>query len=93
MPIVTPQSVVVPADPGAPGVSLPLPDGPSKALRLEIRGVRAHLQLYLAAVGPRNLELTGEIADGWLAIFFSPEHSGDVVESIATGRRAAGRAA
>ena len=33
--------------------------------------VREHIPIYLAAVGPKNLELTGEIADGWLAIFFS----------------------
>lgn len=71
--------------------TLPLPDGPGKALKLTIRPTQAHLPIYLAAVGPKNLELTGEIADGWLAIFFSPEHSGDIVESIATGRRAAGK--
>ena len=71
--------------------TLPLPDGPGKALKLTIAPTQAHLPVYLAAVGPKNLELTGEIADGWLAIFFSPEHSGDIVESIAKGRRAAGR--
>ncbi|KGN42821.1 LLM class F420-dependent oxidoreductase [Knoellia aerolata] len=71
--------------------TLPLPDGPGKALKLTIAPTQTHLPVYLAAVGPKNLELTGEIADGWLAIFFSPEHSGDIVESIAIGRRAAGR--
>src|SRR6185503_8105980 len=39
-----------------------------------------------AAVGPRNLELAGEIADGWLAVFFSPEHSGDLLASLKVGR-------
>ncbi len=71
--------------------TLPLPDGPGKALKLTIAPTQKHLPIYLAAVGPKNLELTGEIADGWLAIFFSPEHSGDIVDSIATGRRAAGK--
>lgn len=71
--------------------TLPLPDGPGKALRLTIREHRADLPVYLAAVGPRNLELTGEIADGWLAIFFSPEHSGDLLGAIEQGRRASGR--
>ena len=71
--------------------TLPLPDGPGKALKLTIAPTQSHLPIYLAAVGPRNLELTGEIADGWLAIFFSPEHSGEIVGSIAAGRRAAGR--
>jgi F420-dependent oxidoreductase-like protein len=71
--------------------TLPLPDGPGKALKLTIAPTQEHLPVYLAAVGPKNLELAGEIADGWLAIFFSPEHSGDIVGSIAAGRRAAGR--
>jgi F420-dependent oxidoreductase-like protein len=71
--------------------TLPLPDGPGKALKLTIRPPRPDLPLYLAAVGPKNLELAGEIADGWLAIFFSPEHSGDLVASVAEGRRRAGR--
>src|SRR6185369_17525044 len=46
--------------------TLPLPDGPGKALRLTVRPARKHIPLYLAAIGPKNLELTGEIADGWL---------------------------
>jgi alkanesulfonate monooxygenase SsuD/methylene tetrahydromethanopterin reductase-like flavin-dependent oxidoreductase (luciferase family) len=52
--------------------------------------VRPQVPVYLAAVGPKNLELTGEIADGWLAIFFSPEHSGDLLESVRVGRRRGG---
>jgi alkanesulfonate monooxygenase SsuD/methylene tetrahydromethanopterin reductase-like flavin-dependent oxidoreductase (luciferase family) len=55
--------------------TLPLPDGPGKALKLMLRPYRDHLPLYLAAVGPRNLELTGEVADGWLGVFFAPEHA------------------
>lgn len=71
--------------------TLPLPDGPGKALKLAVRPVRDRIPVYLAAVGPKNLELAGEVADGWLAIFFSPEHSGEIVGSIADGARAAGR--
>ncbi len=70
--------------------TLPLPDGPGKALRLTVRPVREHVPVYLAAIGPRNLELTGEIADGWLAIFFAPEHASDSLERIRTGRERAG---
>lgn len=69
---------------------LPLPDGPGKALRLTIRTVQQHLPIYLAAVGPKNLELTGEIADGWLGLFFSPEQPDASLTHLATGRRAAG---
>jgi F420-dependent oxidoreductase-like protein len=71
--------------------TLPLPDGPGKALRMTIHPVREHLPIYLAAVGPRNLELAGEIADGWLAVFFSPEHAGDLLASLKLGRTTADR--
>src|SRR5262245_49036350 len=70
---------------------LPLPDGPGKALRLTLHPVREHIPIYLAAVGPRNLELTGEIADGWLAIFLAPEFADEALAPIRTGRAKAGR--
>lgn len=70
--------------------TLPLPDGPGKALTLTVHPVREHIPLYLAAIGPKNLELAGEIADGWLAIFFSPEQSADSMGHIAAGRERAG---
>ena len=72
--------------------TLPLPDGPGKALKLTVHPVRERIPLYLAAIGPKNLELTGEVADGWLAIFFAPEHAGDLLASLAAGRERAGRA-
>ena len=72
---------------------LPLADGPGKALKLTVQPVRDDLPVYLAAVGPKNLELTGEIADGWLAVFFSPEHAAPLRASIEAGRARAGRPA
>ncbi|MFP5335227.1 MAG: LLM class F420-dependent oxidoreductase [Actinomycetes bacterium] len=72
-------------------VRLPLPDGPGKALRLTVHPVRERIPLYLAAVGPKNLELAGEIADGWLAVFFSPEHAPSQLEHLAAGARRAGK--
>src|SRR3954447_5240442 len=65
---------------------LPLPDGPGKAIKLTVHPVRADIPVYLAAVGPRNLELTGRIADGWLAIFFSPEHASVSLQPLRAGR-------
>jgi len=47
--------------------------GLGKPLKSIIHG-RADLPIYLAAIGPKNVELSAEIADGWLPIFFSPEH-------------------
>lgn len=70
---------------------LPLPDGPGKALKLTVHPVREHIPIYLAAVGPHNLELTGEIADGWLAIFFAPEFAEELLASIAAGRAKVGK--
>nr|WP_299036453.1 LLM class F420-dependent oxidoreductase [uncultured Pseudokineococcus sp.] len=65
---------------------LPLPDGPGRALRLSTRPLRADVPVYLAAVGPRNLELAGEIADGWLGVLVSPEHLGESLSHLRAGR-------
>lgn len=70
---------------------LPLPDGPGKALTLTVHPVREHIPVYLAAVGPKNLELTGEIADGWLAVFFSPEFAAEPLARIGAGLARSGR--
>ena len=70
--------------------TLPLPNGPGKALTLTVHPVREHIPIYLAAIGPKNLELAGEIADGWLAIFFAPEHARQSLDAIAAGRARAG---
>ncbi len=70
--------------------TLPLPDGPGKALRLTVHPVRDRLPIYLAALGPKNLELAGEIADGWLALFYAPEHAEESLQHIRAGRARAG---
>ena len=70
--------------------TLPLPDGPGKALKLGFRPHRADIPIYLAAVGPKNLELAGEVADGWLAVFYAPDHAADQLASVAAGRARAG---
>jgi len=57
--------------------TLPLPDGPGKALKLTIGPVQERIPIYIAAIGPKNTQLTGEIADGWLPTFFSPEYVGE----------------
>jgi len=72
-------------------LELPLPDGPGKALKLMIRPVQDRIPIYLAAMGPKNVALAGEIADGWLPVFFSPEHTaalrGPLEEGAARGGR------
>lgn len=57
--------------------TLPLPDGPGKPLRLSVHPVRDHIPLYIAALGPKNLQQTGEIADGVLLVLFAPEHAAE----------------
>ena len=70
---------------------LPLPDGPGKALQLTVHPVRESIPMYLAAVGPKNLELSGELFDGWLAIFYSPDFAKDQLASIEAGRAKVGK--
>ena len=73
---------------------LPLPDGPGKALKLMIGPVQERIPIYIAAIGPKNTQLCGEIADGWLPTFFSPEHVGESRKLLEEGaaRSANGKA-
>ncbi|MGV1036272.1 MAG: LLM class F420-dependent oxidoreductase [Candidatus Nanopelagicales bacterium] len=71
--------------------TLPLPDGPGKALTLTVHPVREEIPFYLAAIGPKNLELAGELFDGWLAIFYNPEFSDELKANILTGREKVGK--
>ena len=48
--------------------------GLGKPLKL-IGGAHPDIPIYLAAIGPKNVALTAEIADGWLPVFYSPEHA------------------
>src|SRR5689334_19488664 len=64
---------------------LPLPDGPGKALKLMIAPVQERIPIYIAAIGPKNTQLTGEIADGWMPTFFAPEHVGEFRELLEEG--------
>jgi F420-dependent oxidoreductase-like protein len=70
---------------------LPLPDGPGKPLKLIIAPISDHIPIYLAAVGPKNLELAGELADGWLAIFYAPAFAPEQLDRIRSGRQRAGK--
>jgi F420-dependent oxidoreductase-like protein len=70
---------------------LPLPDGPGKALKLMIAPVQERMPIYIASIGPKNMQLTGEIADGWLPVFFSPEHVGESRALLEEGAARAGR--
>jgi len=72
-------------------IQLPLPDGPGKALRLTVAPVQERIPIYLAAIGPRNTALAGEIADGWLPTLFSPEHVAQLRANLEEGAARAGR--
>ncbi len=52
--------------------------GLGKPLKLIVKPLRPEVPIYLAAIGPRNVALAAEIADGWLPIFFSPERFAEV---------------
>jgi F420-dependent oxidoreductase-like protein len=70
--------------------TLPLPDGPGKPLKLNFKPLRTRIPTYLAAVGPKNLELAGELADGWLAMFYAPEFAAEQLASVSAGRARVG---
>lgn len=61
---------------------IPLPAGRGTGLGKELKlinaPVREHIPITIAALGPKNVELTAEIADGWQPIFFLPEKSDEV---------------
>jgi F420-dependent oxidoreductase-like protein len=72
---------------------LPIPGGPGKALKLMIPPVQDRIPIYIAAIGPKNTALTGEIADGWIPTFFSPEYMHEARKLLdeGAGRREGGR--
>src|SRR3954449_5482562 len=72
-------------------LELPLPDGPGKALKLTIAPVQEQIPIYLAAIGPKNTALAGEIADGWIPTLFSPEHVAEFRPLLEEGAGRAGR--
>jgi F420-dependent oxidoreductase-like protein len=72
-------------------IELPLPDGPGKALKLMISPVQERIPIYLAAIGPKNTALAGEIADGWIPTFFSPEHVSELRALLEDGAARSGR--
>ncbi|KAA1432567.1 LLM class F420-dependent oxidoreductase [Mycolicibacter arupensis] len=61
---------------------LPLPaergTGLGKSLQLINHPVRSRIPISIAALGPKNVELTAEIADGWQPVFFYPERAREV---------------
>ncbi|MGB2721802.1 MAG: LLM class F420-dependent oxidoreductase, partial [Rhodococcus sp. (in: high G+C Gram-positive bacteria)] len=70
---------------------IPLPadkgTGLGKPLKLINHPVRDRIPVVIAALGPKNVELTAEIAEGWQPIFYFPEKAADVWgDSLAAGK-------
>ncbi len=72
-----------------PLYQLPLPGGVGKALRSAVSA--APIPIYVASLGPANLALTGELADGWIGNSFFPETADVYWGSIREGASKAGR--
>jgi F420-dependent oxidoreductase-like protein len=68
---------------GAKG--LPDPTGLAKPLKSSIHPLREDIPIYLAAEGPKNIAMAAELCDGWLAIFYSPQHEDLYREPLAEG--------
>ena len=58
--------------------------GLGKPLKLMMAPERSEVPIYLAAIGPKNVALAAEIADGWLPIFYAPRHR-DVFQDALSG--------
>lgn len=69
---------------------LPRPGGEGKPLRLAL-AANPNIPIYLATLAPRALELTGELADGWLGTCFIPEQAEQFTRHMKTGAKRAGR--
>ncbi|MFT7245819.1 MAG: F420-dependent oxidoreductase-like protein [Candidatus Azotimanducaceae bacterium] len=69
---------------------LPRPGGEGKPIRLS-QPPRPQLPIYLATLGPKSLEMTGELADGWLGTSFMPEHADVFLDPLRRGAAKAGR--
>jgi F420-dependent oxidoreductase-like protein len=70
-----------------PHYPLPLPGGTGlgKPLKSSLRPLRPDIPIYLAAEGPRNIAMAGELCDGWLALFYSPHHDAFYREALDEG--------
>ncbi|HEY2811942.1 MAG TPA: LLM class F420-dependent oxidoreductase [Acidimicrobiales bacterium] len=70
--------------------SIPLPEGRGtglgKPLKIITPPIRERIPIYVASLGPKNVEMTAEIADGWLPLHFWPDRAGDLwAGPLATG--------
>jgi F420-dependent oxidoreductase-like protein len=63
----------------------------TKRFQLRFTPYRASLPIYIAALSPPSLRLTGELADGWLPIFLAPSRMAAAVAELDAGATAAGR--
>lgn len=68
-----------------PHYPLPLPGGSGKALKSNVLPLRADLPVYLAAMGPNNVALAAEIADGWIPFLYSPERPEIFADALRDG--------
>jgi F420-dependent oxidoreductase-like protein len=69
---------------------LPLPDSEGRSIRSAM--AMTHVPIYVASLGPANLRLTGELADGWIGNSFFPETADVFFDPIRQGAAKAGRA-
>jgi F420-dependent oxidoreductase-like protein len=65
--------------------------GLGKPLKLLAKPVQERIPIYLGSIGPKSLEQTGAIADGWLPFLFNPEAPDSMVEPVRRGAESAGR--
>jgi F420-dependent oxidoreductase-like protein len=77
----------VPLDFQGEEYQIPIPGGTGlgKPLKLILHPLRPRIPIYLAAIGPKNIELAGEIADGWLPVFLAPQKESAYLQPLDAG--------
>lgn len=69
--------------------TLPLPNGAGRAIR--VAAPPTEIPIYVASLGPANLRMTGELADGWIGTSFIPESAHVFFDELRAGAEKAGR--
>ncbi len=81
-----------PVEHHGPHYDLPLSGGEGKALKLNFHPLRNEIPVFVGAIGRKSVQMTAEVADGWIPIFFSVDHFEESWgEHLEAGFAAAGR--
>jgi F420-dependent oxidoreductase-like protein len=62
-----------------------------RGFRLLFTPVRKHIPIYVASISPKSMEMLGEVADGWMPVYWPKSKFRDGLETVREGQRRAVR--